>query len=99
MVLFIFSPSGSPHREAGSGAQQWGCLGNTGNSQLAKRLVLVSGVLLPGLKLGAEESRHHAILVGGMDMKQRPWVGSVKANHAGGAKARRGPKAWGGPGD
>lgn len=60
---------------------------------------MASGVLLPGLKLGAEESRHHAILVGGMDMKQRPWVGSVKANHAAGAKARRGPQAWGGPGD
>lgn len=80
---FLFRPTEKQAQELSSGA--------TGNSERAQRLVLASGVLLLGLKLGAEESRHRAILVGGMDMKQRPWVGSVKANHAAGAKARRGP--------
>lgn len=51
------------------------------------------GYLLPWLKVRVGESRHPATLVGEMDVKQEPWVGDVRANHADRAKERRGPKA------
>lgn len=48
------------------------------------------GYLLPRLNVGVDESHHLATLVGGMDMKQRLWVGGTRAIHAARAK-KRGP--------